>query len=241
MDSFHDVCTPMMGARPRQGGVLSKLLVILVVVSISGALAWATLANHRANGAWSFHPLDGAWWSPTAKDPAGGDPFADVAQDAKRLAGQAGEALWGKGGLVERCETWWQKRDQPAGAAAPTTSTPTPIQPPHQAPPPPPLPAPTTVRGMLEQRFTTSERRFAEGIDLAKHARPTLSDDAVTLAGRMGTLTQARTCFSDVERDLGEAIPAYEAIPGHDPAKLASARQLLGFTRQMQELTRLTP
>jgi hypothetical protein len=221
----------------RHGGVLSKLLMILVVVSISGALAWATLANHRASGTWSFHPLDSAWWSPTPKDPASGDPFAEVANDAKRLAGQAGESLWGKGGLVERCEVWWRERDQATTTSAAPATTPT-----GGAPATPvPAPAPTTVRGMLEQRFTTSERRFADGIELAKRARPTLSDDAAALAGRMGTLTQARTCFSDVERDLGEAIPAYEAIPGHDPAKLASARQLLAFTKQMQELTRLTP
>lgn len=227
----------MMDAGPRHGGVLGRLLVILVMVSLSGALAWATLANHRAHGVWSFHPLDAAWWSPVPQDPTGGDPFAGVATDAKRLAGQAGESLWGKGGLVERCETWWREREQPAATPAapvtrPTTGAPT---------TPAPAPAPTTVRGLLEQRLTTSEQRFAEGIELAKRARPTLSDDAATLAGRMGTLTQARSCFAHVERDLGEAIPAYEAIPGHDPAKLAGARQLLAFTRQMQELTRLTP
>lgn len=224
----------------RHGGVLGKLLMILVVVSLSGALAWATLANHRAHGTWSFHPLDSAWWSPVPKDPTSGDPFASVADDAKRLAGQAGESLWGKGGLVERCEVWWRERDQ---TGAPSSTTPPSATPPTKptTDTPVPSPAPTTVRGLLEQRFTTSEGRFAEGIELAKRARPTLSDDAATLAGRMGTLTQARACFSDVERDLGEAIPAYEAIPGHDPAKLASARQLLGFTRQMQELTRLTP
>jgi len=232
----------MMGARPRQGGVLSKLLLILVVVSISGALAWATLANHRASGTWSFHPLDSAWWSPTPKDPASGDPFAEVANDAKRLAGQAGESLWGKGGMVERCEAWWRERNQTtATPATPPSATPATGAPATPAPTPAPAPAPTTVRGMLEQRFTTSERRFAEGIELAKHARPTLSDDATTLTKRMGTLMQARTHFSDVERDLGEAIPAYEAIPGHDPVKVASARQLLAFTKQMQELTRLTP
>lgn len=227
----------------RHGGVLSRLLVILVVVSISGALAWTTLANHRAHGVWSFHPLDSAWWSPTPKDPAGGDPFAEVANDAKRLAGQAGESLWGKGGLVERCDTWWRERGQASATpttppATPTTGTPTT---PTTLPTPTPAPTPTTVRGMLEQRITTSEQRFAEGIELAKRARPTLSDDAATLAGRMSTLTQARACFSDVERDLSEAIPAYEAIPGHDQGKLASARQLLAFTKQMQELTRLTP
>ena len=100
----------MNAAHPRQGGVLSRLLVILVVVSLGGALAWATLANHRATGTWSFHPLDSTWWSPTPKDPTAGDPFADVANDAKRLAGQAGESLWGKEGLVEQCETWWRAR-----------------------------------------------------------------------------------------------------------------------------------
>lgn len=221
----------------RRGGVLGRLLMILVVVSLGGALAWATLANHRAHGTWSFHPLDSGWWSPTPKDPASGDPFAAVADDAKRLAGQAGESLWGKGGLVERCETWWRQRDQP-GATGGTAPAPAPTGAPAA---PATTPPPTTVRGLLELRFTTSERRFAEGIDLAKHARPTLSDDAATLAKRMGTLTQARARFSEVERDLGEAIPAYEAIPGHDPARLASARQLLAFTRQMQDLTRLTP
>jgi hypothetical protein len=227
----------MMGTRPRHGGVLGRLLVILVVVSLSGALAWATLANHRAHGVWSFHPLDSAWWSPKPQDSTAGDPFADVANDAKRLAGQAGESLWGKGGLVERCEAWWSQR-QPAREPVREPPTATPTAPTTGTPS---VPTPTTVRGLLEQRFAASERRFAEGIDLAKRARPTLSDDAATLAGRMGTLTQARSCFSDVERDLSEAIPAYEAIAGHDPAKAASARQLLAFSRQMQELTRLTP
>ncbi|MBA3699311.1 MAG: hypothetical protein H0W78_10700 [Planctomycetes bacterium] len=231
----------------RHGGVLSRLLVILVVVSLSGALAWTTLANHRAHGVWSFHPLDSAWWSPVPKDSTSGDPFAEVANDAKRLADRAGESLWGKGGLIERCDTWWRTREQSTTTppATPAPGTPTTTQPTTTTPvpttTPTPTPVPTTVRGLLEQRFTTSEQRFAEGIELAKRARPTLADDAAALAGRMGTLTQARTCFSEVERDLGEAIPAYEAIAGHDPARLASARQLLGFTRQMQELTRLTP
>lgn len=233
----------------RHGGVLSRLLVILVVVSISGALAWTTLANHRAHGTWSFHPLDPAWWSPAPKDPAGGDPFAAVAEDAKRLAGQAGESLWGKGGLVERCETWWKQQQQPGTPSATNNGAPTTSATPTTGAAPPttdkpatvPAPAPPTVRGLLEQRLSTSEQRFAEGIDLAKRARPTLGDDAAALAGRMATLGKARACFSEVERDLGEAIPAYEAIPGHDPAKLASAKQLLAFTRQMQELTRLTP
>jgi hypothetical protein len=223
----------------RHGGVLGRLLVILVVMSLSGALAWATLANHRARGVWSFHPLDPAWWSPRPADPAAGDPFASVAEDAKRLAGQAGEAVWGEGGLVERCEAWWRQRGR--ADTTPPPATPGPGDAPQPESATPTVGTPPTVRGLLEQRLAASERRFAEGIDLAKRARPTLGDDAATIAGRMGTLTQARACFAEVERDLVEAIPAYEAIPGHDPAKLASAKQLLGFSRQMQDLTRLTP
>jgi hypothetical protein len=234
----------------RHGGVLGKLLVILVVVSLAGALGFTTLANHRAHGVWSFHPLDPAWWSPKAATGPDGkpaaDPFADVANDAQRLAGRAGEALWGKDGLVERCESWWRSREAttaPSPVAPTPTPTPTPTPPTtNPAAPATPAPAaPTSVRGLLEQRLFASEQRFAQGIDLAKKARPALGDDATALAARMGSLSQARTCFAEVERDLGEAIPAYEALPGHDPARAASARQLLGFTKQMQELTRLTP
>ena len=235
----------------RRGGVLIRLLMIVTVVGLAGMLAWTTLANHRATGAWSFHPLDTAWWSPKAATPNGADPFVEVTQDAKRWAGQAGEAMWGSGGLVERCEAWWHttQGERQSGSVTPAPVAPSPATPPAATPsgtgvPPvtPVIPtAPTSVRGLLEQRLTASEKRFAEGIELAKRARPSLSDDAATLASRMGTLRQARACFAEVERDLTEAIPAYQAIPGHDVSKLASARQLQGFARQMQELTRLTP
>ena len=235
----------------RQGGVLIRLLAMVTLVALAGALAWTALANHRASGQWSFHPLDTAWWSPKAANPEAGDPFAEVAHDAKRLAGQAGEALWGPGGLVERCETWWHANQDghpaataPGGNGQPPAVTPpagAPGSAPTGAPVAAPTTTPTTVRGLLEQRFSASEQRFAEGIDLAKHARPTLGDDAKTLAGRLGTLQQAHTCFADVDRDLGEALPAYQAIAGHDAAKLARAEQLQGFARQMLELTRLTP
>ncbi len=227
----------------RRGGVLIRLLMILTVVGLAGMLAWTTLANHRATGAWSFHPLDTAWWSPKAATPNGADPFVEVTQDAKRWAGQAGEAMWGSGGLVERCEAWWHttQGERQSGSATPAPVAPPPATPSGTGVSPVIPTAPTSVRGLLEQRLTANEQRFAEGIELAKRARPTLSDDTATLAGRMGTLRQARTCFAEVEHDLTEAIPAYQAIPGHDVSKLANARQLQGFARQMQELTRLTP
>jgi hypothetical protein len=220
----------------RHGGVLGRFLVVLVVVSLCGALAWATLANHRASGTWSFHPLDPAWWSPRQPNGGNDDPLTDLSEHVRRLAGKAGEALWGPGGLLERSEQWWNDHATPA--PPPATPAPTGGEPPA---PPPTAPAPTSVRGLLEQRFSSNERRFAEGIALAKRARPTLGDDVSALAGRIDTLRQAHACFTAVEHDLGEAIPAYEALPGHDPTTLANARQLRGFARQMQELTRLPP
>ncbi len=228
----------MNGAR--QGGVLIKLLMILTLVTLAGALAWTTLANHRAHGVWSFHPLDPAWWSPQADPRVGADPFAEVAHDAKRLADQAGEALWGPAGLVERCETWWRTNQQQGQAGGSTPGAPG-APPQSGAGQPPVTTVPTSVRGRLEQRLSDSDRRFAEGIELAKRARPALGDDTAALTGRMRTLHQAQACFAEVERELAETIPAYQAVPGHDVSKLASARQLQGFARQMQELTRLTP
>ena len=228
----------------RHAGVLSRLLIAFILLSIVGALAWATLAHHRVSGTWSFHPLDPAWWSPQPVGQNGGDPFADVANDAKKLADQAGEALWGPGGMVERGEAWWKAQNNTPTTTAPTT-TPTNHNIPTTAPAPDKpviAPAPSTsLSSLLEQRLTASEQRFADGLQLAKQARPSLSDNAAALAGRMNTLTQARQCFAEVERDLGESIPAYQAIPGHDASKVASAKQLQRFAQQMQELTRLTP
>ena len=227
---------------PRHAGVMSRLLIALVLVSLVGALAWATLAHHRVSGNWSFHPLDSAWWSPQPASQNGGDPFANVAQDAKKLADQAGQALWGPGGMVERGEAWWNNQSHALPEATPDQNHHT--SPPHVIAPDKPLTAPapsTSLRSLLEQRLTASEQRFADGIQLAKQARPSLSDNAATLAGRMSTLAQARHCFTEVERDLGESIPAYQAIAGHDASKVASAKQLQRFAQQMQELTRLSP
>ena len=227
----------------RHAGILTRLLITLVLVSLVGALTWATLAQHRVSGMWSFHPLDSAWWSPQPVGQTGNDPFADVANDAKKLAGQAGEALWGPGGMVERGEAWWKAQNNTP--TTPPTTTPTNRSIPPSVPTPDkPVVAPapsTSLRSFLEQRLAASEQRFADGLQLAKQARPSLSDNAATLAGRMSTLTQARQCFAEVERDLGESIPAYQAIPGHDVSKVASAQQLQRFAQQMQELTRLTP
>ena len=227
----------------RHAGVLSRLLITLVLISLVGALAWATLAQHRVSGIWSFHPLDSAWWSPQPVGQNGGDPFAEVANDAKKLAGQAGEALWGPGGMVERGEAWWKAQNNTPTTPPTTTPTNRSIPPSVPTPDKPVMaPAPSTsLRSLLEQRLTASEQRFADGLQLAKQARPSLSDNAATLAGRMSTLAQARQCFAEVERDLGESIPAYQAIPGHDVSKVASAKQLQHFAQQMQELTRLTP
>lgn len=225
---------------PRHAGVMSRLLITFVLVSLVGALAWATLAHHRVSGNWSFHPLDSAWWSPQPASQNGGDPFADVAQDAKKLADQAGQALWGPGGMVERGEAWWNNQSH----ASPEATSGQKTNPSHVTAPVKPLTAPapsTSLRSLLEQRLTASEQRFADGLQLAKQARPSVSDNAATLAGRLSTLAQARQCFAEVERDLGESIPAYQAIPGHDASKVASAKQLQHFAQQMQELTRLTP
>jgi hypothetical protein len=220
----------------RRGGVLGKLLVLVLVASLAGALAWTTLANHSASGQWSFHPLDPAWWSPPAPIPGAPHPLAEVVSDTRGLADKAGEALWGQGGLVERCEAWW--RSQPPTTKPPAASPP--AVPPATSTPSAPAAPSTSVRDLLEQRLATSERLFGEGVELAKRARPSPGDGGGDLAGRLGLLAQARDRFAEVDRDLAEVIPAYQALPNHDRGKAATARQLQAFTRQMQELTAIS-
>jgi hypothetical protein len=54
---------------------------------------------------------------------------------------------------------------------------------------------------------------------------------------RLAHVSAARERFVAVERDLAEAIPAYEGLPAHDSRTAATARQLRHFNQQMLELT----
>lgn len=236
----------------RRGGVLIRLVAIIVVVGTAGILSWGALNNQRVTGKWSFHPLDPAWWSPKTAD-GKTVPATEVVDDARVISDQVGQALWGQGGLIDRVEKWWKENDQHT-SAAPTNEV---EQQETTAPVPgsqqngtngqsqkedgtavhvPPA-APTSVRGMLEQRLQQADATFQAGLADLKAASPVAGDEKLSTVDRVARVGAARSRFIAVERDLAETIPAYEAIPQHDAKTVATARQLRAFNKQMLEMT----
>jgi len=224
----------------RRGGVFVRLIAMLMVISVTGVLGWAALNYQRATGTWAFHPLDPAWWSPAraAGVPASGKAAMD---DARIIGDQMGQALWGKGGLIERADAWWQANESLTTNKAPAPQTgPVPTQSPtptDKGSPKRPPAGPTTVRGILEQRLVQADASFQLGLTDLKAASPVAGDITLSTVDRLARVAVARERFIAVERDLAQAIPAYEGLPAHDSRTAATARQLRNFNQQMLELT----
>jgi hypothetical protein len=210
----------------RRGGAL-KVLVLLVVFALIGALAWVSVANRAKNGAWSFNVFDPDWWTVTSsRERFLDDPAASVVGGARELASKTKEALWGKDGLVQRCEEWWKGH---APVAAPTP-------PAEPASAPPALPAdPAQARRQREQQLDAADRAFRDGLTQFKRAAPTASGSD---ADKREALAAARARFVQVAAVLKEALPAYQALPGSDPALVRSARQLEGYNQQLLDWTK---
>jgi hypothetical protein len=221
------------------------MIAMLMVAVVAGGLCWATLKYQRATGTWAFHPLDAAWWSPAQ---SAGVPTTskEVLEDARIVSDQVGQALWGTGGLIERADAWWRSAEKMTAnnpAAPNTESSPTSAQPqtkpsaPEKKAPLAQPSAPSSVRGMLEQRLHLADQSFQVGLTALKSASPIAGDATLSQVERVVRVGMARDRFAAIERDLSEVIPAYEALPGHDVDKAATARQLRSFNQQMLELT----
>lgn len=208
----------------RRGGIL-KILVLVVVFALIGALGWVTIANRTKNGAWSFNVFDPDWWTVTSsRERFLDNPAASVVGGAKELASKTKEALWGKEGLVQRCEDWWKGR-APVNAPTPTVSEPT-ATPPAD---------PAEARRQCERKFDVADRAFRDGLNQFKHAAPTATGSD---GDKRQALATARERFAQVAAVLKDALPAYQALPGNDPALLRGAQQLDGYNRQLLDLTK---
>ena len=197
---------------PSRAGVgAMRLLVMMVLLVLGLALAWAVLANRGRSGTWTFHPFDAAWW--TASAPGGEkDAVDDVLRTSRELAGQARTVVWGSGGLVERGEAWWR------GA--------TPASPPSSAP----VPTTPNERARLEGDLATADNSFRAALDHLAKASPTASGDATA---KRSHAEAARTNLREADARLTLALTAYAALPGHDPQRLERGRQLAGWIRQL--------
>lgn len=196
----------------RAGVGMLRLLLVMVLLMTVLALAWAVLANRGQSGAWSFRPFDGAWW--TASKPSGKDDAVvdGVVRTSRELAGQARDAVWGSGGLVERGEAWW-KGSAPAAANAPANGAPAPEE-----------------RARLEGELAKADSGFRAALDHLARASPAVPGDA---AAKRTHAEAARTSLKEADARLTLAVTAYAAVPGHDPQRLERGRQLAGWIKQL--------
>jgi len=198
--------------RTRHGGIF-KMLLVLVVVGSLGAFTWATITNSHRLGQWSCHPLDADWWM--LSNPAGSqDPASQttLVEDAKRLAAKAEDQLWGSGGLIERCEGWWQSQLSRHVETAPGASQ---------------------DRRQYEQRFADAEAAFRSGLDAYKRAVPHAHG---SFDDKRAAAAEAKTHFQRTSELLTANIPPYEALADHDTSRAHAAHQLLDYDRQLLEL-----
>lgn len=197
----------------RRGGTLTGVVVLLAIM-VLGAFTWATIANSRRVGELCCRPGDIDWWM--LNTPAGvqeGVHTQSLIDDAKRLASQAEDRLWGPGGLVERCEAWWQGQ-QAGRPAAPNAASPD--------------------RQRYEQRFAEADTAFRSGLDAYKRTGPAVR---ANVAEKRAALIEARTQFQRAHDLLAASIPPYEALSDHDPARAKSAHQWLDYSQQLLDMT----
>jgi hypothetical protein len=196
----------------RAGGTLKGVLILLLVMAF-GVFTWATIANSRRVGELCIRPNDIDWWM--LSTPAGAQEVVtqSLIDDAKRLAGQAQDKLWGPDGLVERCEAWWQghqakRHEADAGESA--------------------------DRQRYEQRFAEADTAFRLGLDAYKRTGPAVRSGS---GDKRAALLDARTHFLHAHELLAASIPPYEALADHDPVRAKGAHQLLEYSQQLLDIT----
>ncbi len=200
----------------RTGGTLTGLLILLAVMAL-GVFSWATIANSRRLGELCIRPGDADWW--LLSTPAGtpeGVHTQSLIDEAKRLASQAQDKLWGPDGLVERCEAWWKGQQGQQGKR------------------PEPPAAASMERQRCEQRFAEADIAFRSGLDAYKRAAPAARG---TPADKRAAVLDARTHFLRAHDLLAANLPPYEALSDHDPARGASAHQLLDYAQQLLDMS----
>jgi hypothetical protein len=217
----------------RRGGFIMRILILLVVVFVAGILCWGIFTHHRVTGAWSFEPLNPAWWSPR---PGDAPPTERALNDARKISDQVGDALWGNDGLIERVEQWWREQPSAANKSQPESAQPeTKTKTPSTVTPAPS--GPLSLQQLLEQRLSGADEQFRAGLQDLKAASPLASDATISTVDRLARVAAARERFVQVQKELSEAIPAYETLPQHDRTLAAKARQLQAYNKQMLELS----
>jgi hypothetical protein len=218
--------TGTWGASRRAAAVL-RALAILVLLAVVAAVTWTAMAHHERTGTWSVAVWDPAWWQSAMP----GQPLsaAQLGQQAARFADRAEQDLWGPGGVLERCQHWWQEHadgapTHPSSPVASAPSTPVASAPAGQA--------------AVESAIADARRAFADGLGALQRARPQPGRSADE---RRDAAYAAHLHFLQAQEILAQALPPYRAQPGADARLCADGDALQSYAQQMAEVTAPAP
>jgi hypothetical protein len=190
--------------------MLRKLVALGLLVLVL-VLVFATWANHRREGAWSFRVFDPVWWGVGREEAT---PYVDGARDAAHSA-----YTWSQETLTE-AEAWLKKANEPKPEPAPVANNNTEEE---------KIALSGEDRSKLETALATAQDTFEEGLIAYRQAKPD------RLGGEPDP-TALRTAISKFKRtrDLLEAnVPAYNKVSGKNLRILADAEELEGLNRRM--------
>lgn len=196
--------------KPSFLGRLLRQLVGLALLIAIGILLFATWANHRRSGEWSFRVFDRAWWGIGSEE---AQPYVDGAKSAARTAYQTTEEL------LQKAEAWL-KRDPAEDTTDPAVSAPVTTD---------SLADQASDRERHEKALNDAQSLFEDGVVAYRQGKPADEQGQVDPAA----LRTAIASFKRVRDLLAIHIPAYNALPRKNLRILADAEELQALNQRL--------
>jgi len=187
--------------RPSLMGRLLRNLVGFALLLLVLILIFATWANHRRTGAWTFRVFDATWWG-IGRDEA--QPYVEGAQRAAHTAFETADEL------LDKAKAYLNR--PPAENPPPTSTDPD---------------AQKLPSGEIASKRAEHEAGIAQARDLFDHGVVAYTrGKSVTDPARREALRTAIADFKQVRDLLATHVPAYNTVPGKNLRILADAEEL---------------
>ncbi len=185
--------------KPSLMGRFLRNLVGLALILLVLVLLFATWANHRRTGAWTFRVFDRTWWG-IGRDEA--QPYVEGAQRAAHSAYETADEL------LDKAQAYLKR---PPAENPPTTTANG-----------QPAPVSETASALAQHEAGIAQARdlFDHGVVAYTRAK------SVTDPARREALSTAIADFKQVRDLLATHVPAYNALPGKNLRILADAEEL---------------
>lgn len=188
--------------RPSLFARMLRTIVGLALILGIGVLVFATWANYRRDGVWTFRVFDRTWWGIGNEE---AKPYVDGAKTAARTAYETTEEL------LLKAEAWLKRPP-----AEPTADPTAPASPDDD------LAASSNTQEWHEKGFAQAQDLFEEGVIAYRQGKPATADTPPDAAA----LRTAIAHFKRVRDILDSHIPGYNALPTKNLRILADAEEL---------------